>query len=75
MYLGSGKPLGDGIYWPSNVKDEAVAADQYASYQRNETDNRAAAEQRGLSPNNADNSRGQGGVVGANNPNYTPSQH
>ena len=21
-YLGSGKPLGDGIYWPSNVKDD-----------------------------------------------------
>lgn len=46
MYMGSGKPLGDGIYWPSNTKDDA---DQYTSYQRNETDNRAA-EQRALSP-------------------------
>ncbi len=22
IFLGSGKPLGDGIYWPSNVKEE-----------------------------------------------------
>ena len=22
VFLGSGKPLGDGIYWPSNVKED-----------------------------------------------------
>jgi hypothetical protein len=45
IYMGSGKPLGDGIYWPSNIKEEP--ADQYASYQRNET-----ADPRVVSPNN-----------------------
>lgn len=28
IFLGSGKPLGDGIYWPTNTKEE----DPYASY-------------------------------------------
>jgi palmitoyltransferase len=29
VFCGSGKPLGDGIYWPTNVKDEN---DNYSSY-------------------------------------------
>lgn len=24
VFLGSGKPFGDGIYWPSNTKDEEL---------------------------------------------------
>lgn len=33
IFAGSGKPLGDGIYWPTNVREE----ENYASNQKQES--------------------------------------
>lgn len=34
VFCGSGKPLGDGIYWPTNVKED----DNYSSYNNKESE-------------------------------------
>jgi hypothetical protein len=44
VFCGSGKPLGDGIYWPMQQKDE----DNYSSYQGKES--QQSPNKKGVSP-------------------------
>jgi hypothetical protein len=34
IFCGSGKPLGDGIYWPTNIKEE----ENYSSYNKQDSE-------------------------------------
>jgi len=49
IFAGSGKPLGDGIYWPSNTKEDDYAGQKLDS----------SPEKKSISPSKGDQNSGK----------------
>jgi hypothetical protein len=43
VFCGSGKPLGDGIYWPTNVKEEEGYSSAYKKGETEKSDRRTSS--------------------------------